>query len=88
MYLRTLSDVIGQCSSKLHHPDLQGPRIRKDEADIKSLIDMMENNWLNKLYHDESGVVSMSTGTVAPPAMVKDLLRAFEVGEEAYIHLN
>ena len=41
---------------------------------------MMENNWLNKLYPDESVVVSLSTGTVAPPAMVK----AFEVGEEAY----
>ena len=26
----------------------------------------------------------MSTGIVAPPAMVKDLLRALEVGEEAY----
>ena len=85
MYLRTLSDMIGQCSSKRHHPDLQGPMIRKGEADINSLIDMMENNnWLNKLYPDESVVVSLSTGTVAPPAMVKDLLRAFEVGEEAY----
>ena len=49
MYLRTLSDMIGQCRSKLSHPDLQGPRIRKDEADVKSLIDMMENNWLNPL---------------------------------------
>ena len=48
--VRTLSDMIGRCSSKLHHPDRQGPRIRKDEADIKSLIDMMENNWLNTLY--------------------------------------
>ena len=84
VYLRTLNDMIGQCSSKLHHPDLQGPRIRKDEADIKSLIDMMENNWLNTLSPDESYLVSLSTGTVAPPAMVNDLLRAFEVGEEAY----
>ena len=78
VYLRTLSDMIGRCSSKLHHPDRQGPRIRKDEADIKSLLDMMENNWLNT---DASDLVSLSTGSVAPPAMVKDLLRAFEVGE-------
>ena len=66
------------------HPDLQGPMIRKDEADIKSLIDLMENNWLDPLYPDESDLVSFSTGTVTPPAMVKDLLRAFDVGEEAY----
>ena len=63
---------------------MQCPRIRKDEADIKSLIDMTENNWLNKLYPDESVVVSLSNGTVAPLAMVKDLPRAFEVGEETY----
>ena len=81
VYLRTLSDMIGRCSSKLHHPDRQGPMIRKDEADIKSLIDMMENNWLNTLSPDESDLVSLSTGSVASSAMVKDLLRAFEVGE-------
>ena len=49
-----------------------GPRIRKDEADMKSLIDMMENNWMNPLSPDESDLVSLSTGTVAPPAVVKD----------------
>ena len=44
----------------------------------------MENNWLNPLSPDESYLISLFTGTVAPPAMVKDLLRAFDVGEEAY----
>ena len=44
----------------------------------------MENNLLNRLSSDESDLVSLSTGTVAPPAVVKDLLRALEVGEEAY----
>ena len=41
--------------------------IRKDEADIKSLIDLMENNWRNPLSPDESYLVNMSTGTVTPP---------------------
>ena len=84
VYLRTLRDMTGQGSSKLSHPDLQGPRIRKDEADVKSLIDLMENNWLNPLSPDESDLVSLSTGTVAPQGVVNDLLRAFEVGEDAY----
>ena len=44
----------------------------------------MENNWLNPLSPDESDLVSLSTGTMAPPAVAKDLLRALEVGEEAY----
>ena len=76
--------MIGQGSSKLHHPDMWGLMIRKDEAGIKSLIDVMENNWMNPLSPDESDLVSLSTGTVAPPAVVKDLLRALEVGEESY----
>ena len=44
----------------------------------------MENNWLNPLSPDESYLISLSTGTVAPSEVVKDLLRALEVGEEAY----
>ena len=44
-----------------------GPSIRKDEADIKSLIDIYDgNNWMNPLSPDESDLVSLSTGTVAP----------------------
>ena len=84
VHMRMLRYMIGQDSSKLPHPDLQGPMIRTDEADIKSLIDLMENNWLNPLSPDESDLVSLSTGTVTPPEMVKDLLRPFDVGEEAY----
>ena len=62
MYMRMLTDVICEGSSKLPHRDLQGPRIRKnDEADIKSIIDLMENNWLNPLPPDESDLVSLST---------------------------
>ena len=72
MYLKTLRDLIGQGSSKLPHPGMYGPRIKKYEADIKSLIDLMENNWLNPLTPDESDLVSLSTGTVAPPAVAKD----------------
>ena len=40
-------NMMGQGISELHHPDLQDPRIRKDEADIKSLIVLLKNNWLN-----------------------------------------
>ena len=84
VHMRMLRDMVGQGSSKLPHPDLKGPMIRKDEADIKSLIDLMENNWLTQLSPDESNLFSLFTGTVTPPAVVKDLLRAFDVGEEAY----
>ena len=84
VYMRMLRNIIDQGRSKLPHPDRQGPRIRKDDADIKSRVDLMENNWLNPLSPDELDLVSLCTGIVAPPAVVKGLLRAFKVGEEAY----
>ena len=48
VYLITLRGMIGQGSFKLYHPDLQGPMIRDNETDIKSLVGLMENNWLNQ----------------------------------------
>ena len=47
MYLRELRDVIGLGGSKLAHLDLQRSRIQKDKADVESLVDLMENTWLN-----------------------------------------
>ena len=41
MYLRQMRDLIGLGMSKLSHPDLQSPRINKDEADVQSLIDLI-----------------------------------------------
>lgn len=43
----------------------------------------MENSWLNPMSHDETDLVSLSIGTMAPPDITRDLLRAFEI-EEAY----
>ena len=84
MYLRELRDVIGLGGSKLAHPDLQRSRIWKDDADFEFLVDLMENSWLNPMCHEETELVSLSTGTVAPADVAKYLLGAHQVGEEAY----
>jgi hypothetical protein len=34
------------------HPDLEPSRIKKDESDVQSLVDMMESNWTNPLAAD------------------------------------
>ena len=81
MYLRELRDVIGLVCSKLAHPDLQRSRIRKGDVDFEFLVDLMENSWLNPMCHE---FVSLSTGTVDPTDVAKDLLGAHQVGEEAY----
>lgn len=83
-YLRQLREMTGGSSSKLTHPDLQTERQKKDERDVEALTDMMENSWLNPMSPEEEDLLSLSTGTVAPPEVSRDLLRAHAVGEAAY----
>ena len=84
MYIGHLRDMVGRSHFQLNHPDLQLPRIRRDEADIQSLVDVMENSWLDPLIPDQAQFVSLSTATVAPPDVANDLLTARTVGEEVY----
>lgn len=84
-YLRELRDIVGTNSSRhLNHPDLHLPRIKKDEADVRAFEDLIENSWINPLSHDETELVNLSTGILAPPDVASDLLKAHQVGEEAY----
>lgn len=83
-YLRQLREMVGQGDSLLNHPDLQLPRIRRDEADVQSIVDILETCWVNPLSPDQCEFVSLSNATVAPPDVAKDLLDAREIGEQAY----
>ena len=58
--------MIGLCGPKLAHPDLQRSHIRNDKAYVESLVDLVENSWLNPMCPEETELVSLSTGTVAP----------------------
>ena len=44
----------------------------------------MENTWINPLSHDETELVNLSTGILALPDVASDLLKAHQVGEEAF----
>ena len=66
--------MIGLGGSKLAHPDIQRSHIRKDGADVESLVYLMENSWLNPMCHEETELVSLSTGTVASADVAKDLI--------------
>lgn len=57
----------------------------KDESDVKAVLDLMENNWINPLIHDQTELVSLSTGIAAPTPtdVARDLLTAHMVKEEA-----
>ncbi|KAG0721648.1 hypothetical protein GWK47_046054 [Chionoecetes opilio] len=84
-YLRQLrAMVVGQKYTDFSHPDLQMPRIRRDEADVQSLVQLMETSWLNPFNAEQGDLVSLSTATTAPPEVAKDLLGAYRIGEDAY----
>ena len=44
----------------------------------------MENEWINPVSGDATELVSLSTGTVAPSDVSRDLLTAKEIGDAAY----
>ena len=84
MYLRQLRDMIGHQDSDFSHPDLHPPRIKRDETDIQSLVDLMETSWSNPFSPEHQELVSLSTATAASPDIAKDFLGAQKLGEEAY----
>ncbi len=84
-YMRQLRDMIGRNSyQQFSHPNLQLPRIRKDETDVHAFVELMQNNWINPMSHDETDLVHLSTGVLAPPNAVRDLLKTHQIGDEAY----
>ena len=70
------------CSSRLNHADLQPTRILKDEVDVQSLIDLLQNSWINPFRQDQDALVNIATGTQAPDDVTNDLLNAKKTGEQ------
>ena len=66
------------------HHDLKSSRITKDELAVQSLVDLMETEWINPFSGDETELISLSTGTVAPSDVAIDLVTAKACGETAY----
>ena len=68
--------------SDFHHSELQKPRIEKDEKAVSDVVDVLQN-WINP-FEESQDIVSLSTATVAPQEIAKDLMEAYNTGEEAY----
>lgn len=79
--LRRMTDV---GNDKKTHPDLSPSRIKKDEAAVQSLENILQTNWTNP-FQEETELVSLSTGATAPSDVSEDLTSAQKRGEEAYM---
>ena len=70
--------------ARLNHPDLQQSRILKDEADVQSLVNLMEDSWINPFRSDQDSLVSLATAAMPPMEITHDLVNASKAGEEAF----
>ena len=84
LFLRQLREMVGLGDSRLNHPDLQQSRILKDEADVQSLVNLMEDSWINPFRTDQDSLVSLATAAMSPMEIAHDLMNASKVGEEAF----
>ena len=84
IFLKQLKDMLDLSKSNSEHTDLQKMRIARDEADVKSLITMLESNWINPFSSEQQDLLCLSTGKVATNKIEEDLLNAKSVGEKAY----
>jgi len=50
---------------------------------VKSIVELLESNWINPFANEPSDLVCISTGAAAPPDVCSDLLKAQKRGEEA-----
>lgn len=83
IFMRQWKDILHLNNSSSLHNDLQQSRITRDEADVKSLLSTFEI-WISPYQSEQQDLVCLSTGKVATPEIEHDLLKAKDIGEQAY----
>ena len=61
------------------HPVLHMPRITRDETGGQSIVKLLEDDWTNPFDSNESEFVGISTGTLTPPDVARDILDAHKM---------
>lgn len=87
-FLRYLRQMLSLDDSGISHSDLMKPRIQKDEADVVSVLDMLESSWVNPFSTEKLEIVSLSTAASAPDKIELDLLNAHAIGEREYTNFK
>ena len=59
--------MVGRGMSHLSHQDPHVPRITRDEADVQSIVKLLEDDWTNPFDHNESEFVRISTCSKGHP---------------------
>ena len=75
-FLRQLRDMLHINSFSPKHNDLHRSRITREATDVKNIISLLQDTWLNPLNPELQDLVWLTTGKVAPSEVQDDLLRA------------
>ena len=81
LFLRQLREMVWLGGSRLN---LQQSRLLKDEADVQSLVNVMDDSWINPFRSDHDSLVSLAAAAMPPTEIAHDLMNAAKVGEEAF----
>ena len=81
--MRKLREMVKICTPGVTHVDLEPSRIKRDEKDVQTITELLEENWINP-FSGSPDLAVLSTGSVAPPEIRNDILHAEEIGEAAY----
>ena len=84
IFMRQLKEMVHLTHSDAKHTDLQSSRIERDEADVRSLLLMLESTWINPFNNEQQELVCLSTGKAATNEIENDLQQAKDIGEKAY----
>ena len=82
--LKHLRDMINLQNVGTAHAYLEQSRIKRGEADVASVEDILDNQWTNPFSPNPSDIVSLSTGKAVPMDVANDLIEAKRKGERAY----
>lgn len=84
IFMRQLKDMLHLGTSNYQHTDLQPSRILRDEADVKAVMSVLEESWINPFKRETQDLVCLSTGKLATQEIEEDLIRAQDTGEQSY----
>jgi Mg2+ and Co2+ transporter CorA len=71
--------MVGQQYTDFSHQDLQIPRIKRNESDFQSFVQLIETSWLNPFNTEQEELGSLSTATAAPPEVANDPLGTYRI---------
>ena len=79
-----LRQMVQTSSNGSKHPDLSISRIKRDEGDVHSILEMLTTTWIYPFVKPGQDLCSLSTGASPPDEVVNDHLNAEEIGREAW----